>query len=356
MMFILLVFSGRMYVFGQAVSGSMDTDIMLMRQNGAPAFNCQFDSYTRFVPGVGVLGLKLCGLKCSELKGMTSWGNFAVSSAFSAVIMASVTEGLKYGVKRTRPDLSADNSFPSGHAATSFMLATILHKEYGQKFPWISFIGYGTAALSSAGRILNNKHWMSDVVTGAAIGIGSVHLGYYLSSLIFKDKSYQSDWQAVPIMIDPMHRYWGLDLTCGRRFILADKSLIDSSQVPLRSSVVAAELFAPVHPRFGLLANLGCSSMTCENANSFNAYNATVGMSYNLPFARVMEFQTKAALGYAWHKMAKGLDVQAGASLAVLAGNNFKIKAFAQYELMPCSNSLPYFNSIVLGWSTGFCW
>ena len=75
-MFILLVFSGRMYVFGQAVSGSMDTDIMLMRQNGAPAFNCQFDSYTRFVPGVGVLGLKLCGLKCSELKGNDELGEF----------------------------------------------------------------------------------------------------------------------------------------------------------------------------------------------------------------------------------------------------------------------------------------
>ena len=35
---------------------------------------------------------------------------------------------------------------------------------------------------------MNNRHWVSDVLTGAGIGILSTELGYAISDLIFKDK------------------------------------------------------------------------------------------------------------------------------------------------------------------------
>ncbi|MFR6416073.1 MAG: phosphatase PAP2 family protein, partial [Alistipes shahii] len=87
-----------------------------------------------------------------------------------------------------RPDGSSRNSFPSGHTATAFMTATMLHKEYGHRSPWYSIGGYTVATLTGVTRQLNNRHWMSDIMVGAGIGILATELGYFLADLIFKEK------------------------------------------------------------------------------------------------------------------------------------------------------------------------
>jgi hypothetical protein len=88
-----------------------------------------------------------------------------------------------------RPDGSTANSWPSGHTATSFVGATILHKEYGlTRSPWYSVAGYGVATATGVMRVLNNRHWISDVMSGAGIGILSAELGYALCDLLFKGK------------------------------------------------------------------------------------------------------------------------------------------------------------------------
>lgn len=88
-----------------------------------------------------------------------------------------------------RPDGSTANSWPSGHTANSFVGATILHKEYGlTRSPWFSVAGYGIATATGVMRVLNNRHWVSDVMSGAGIGIFAGELGYALSDLIFKGK------------------------------------------------------------------------------------------------------------------------------------------------------------------------
>ena len=104
-----------------------------------------------------------------------------VSDVFSVGAMAVTVNGLKYTIKRMRPDGSRRNSFPSGHTATAFMTATMLHKEYGWRSPWFSIGGYTAAAVTGVSRLLNNRHWMTDIAAGAAIGIGSVHLGYFIT-------------------------------------------------------------------------------------------------------------------------------------------------------------------------------
>ena len=86
------------------------------------------------------------------------------------------------------PDGSTRNSFPSGHTATAFMTATMLHKEYGHRSPWYSIGGYTLATLTGVTRQLNNRHWMSDVMVGAGIGILATEFGYFLADLIFKEK------------------------------------------------------------------------------------------------------------------------------------------------------------------------
>ncbi len=103
--------------------------------------------------------------------------------------MAGLVNGIKYTASEERPDGSTSNSFPSGHTATAFMAATILHKEYGlTRSLWYSVGGYTVATGIAAFRVMNNRHWVSDVLTGAGIGILSTELGYALSDLIFKDK------------------------------------------------------------------------------------------------------------------------------------------------------------------------
>jgi len=74
---------------------------------------------------------------------------------------------LKATVSRERPDGSNDRSFPSGHSANSFAVATVLDRRYGGVVRWIA---YGAAAFVAASRVIGNHHWFSDVVAGAVIG------------------------------------------------------------------------------------------------------------------------------------------------------------------------------------------
>ena len=101
-----------------------------------------------------------------------------MSNAFSGLLMAGFVNSIKYTVKEKRPDNTSNNSFPSGHTATAFMCATILHKEYGNKSPWYSIGGYTLAGLTGVTRQLNNRHWIGDILAGAGIGILSADLGY----------------------------------------------------------------------------------------------------------------------------------------------------------------------------------
>lgn len=64
----------------------------------------------------------------------------------------------------------------------------MMHKEYGDRSPWYSISAFTVATATGISRILNNRHWLSDVLAGAGIGILSTELGYYLADLIFKDK------------------------------------------------------------------------------------------------------------------------------------------------------------------------
>ena len=96
---------------------------------------------------------------------------------------------IKYSAKEMRPDGSTANSWPSGHTANSFVGATVLHKEYGlTRSPWFSVAGYSIATATGVMRVLNNRHWVSDVMSGAGIGIFAGEVGYALADLIFKGK------------------------------------------------------------------------------------------------------------------------------------------------------------------------
>jgi len=108
--------------------------------------------------------------------GLLIWGqysdndrfhSFTYSLAQATVINEGLVDGLKFAVGRTRPDKSDNRSFPSGHAATSFMIASVVQRYYGWK---AGIIAYSAATFIAFSRTRENKHWASDLTTGATLG------------------------------------------------------------------------------------------------------------------------------------------------------------------------------------------
>lgn len=77
-----------------------------------------------------------------------------------------LTEGLKYLFQERRPDSDARDSFPSTHAGAAFALAVVQsHYKPDQASYW-----YGAAVAVSASRVIDNRHYVHDVVGGAVVG------------------------------------------------------------------------------------------------------------------------------------------------------------------------------------------
>jgi hypothetical protein len=94
------------------------------------------------------------------------WQNIqSLSEAYAATLL--VTEGLKYSVRRMRPDGSDRLSFPSGHTSGSFAVAMVLQELYGYR---VGIPAFTLAGVTGLQRIHANKHWLTDVLAGALLG------------------------------------------------------------------------------------------------------------------------------------------------------------------------------------------
>lgn len=178
-----MVCVGLPLVVGGLVAMKEDKNFRQLRTDYFPRYKHTADDYLQYSPAVVMLGLKAAGVRSRS-----SWGRMVVSDAFSVALMAGLANGLKESLHVRRPDGSNTRSFPSGHTATAFMTATMLTKEYGYKSKWVGFGSYAMASGVGLMRMANNRHWLSDVMVGAGIGVISTELGYFLTDLIFKDK------------------------------------------------------------------------------------------------------------------------------------------------------------------------
>jgi membrane-associated phospholipid phosphatase len=93
---------------------------------------------------------------------------------------------LKYSVDRERPDQSDQRSFPSGHSASAFATAGVLQRHYGWK---VGVPAAAVAAYVATARVHDNRHYLSDVIFGGAMGIAAertvtLHAGRYGVSLV----------------------------------------------------------------------------------------------------------------------------------------------------------------------------
>jgi hypothetical protein len=95
---------------------------------------------------------------------------------------AIITHSIKRSSSKARPN-GAPHSFPSGHTSFVSTNATVLYREFKDSAPIIAYSGYGIAATTGAFRMINNKHWFSDVLVGAGIGILVTNVVYYFEPL-----------------------------------------------------------------------------------------------------------------------------------------------------------------------------
>ena len=169
----------------------------------------KFDDYIQYAPYVAVFGLDLCGVRAKH-----SFVERTLVVGTSVLIMGTSVIVTKQLTKIQRPDNSNYHSFPSGHTATAFLGAHILFREYKDVSPWIGVAGYAVAFTTGTMRMMNRKHWFSDVVTGAGVGILSAELSYLMLPVwqkLFRVKSRQSGLAITPIITT---NYYGIGGVC----------------------------------------------------------------------------------------------------------------------------------------------
>ncbi len=93
--------------------------------------------------------------------------SFVFSETQALALANAQVFALKLIFRRTRPDASNNNSFPSAHAANIFALATVTSHYYGKK---VGIPLYIVACLVAASRVERGSHFPSDVIFGAMLG------------------------------------------------------------------------------------------------------------------------------------------------------------------------------------------
>jgi membrane-associated phospholipid phosphatase len=137
------------------------------------SYRSHVDDYLQWAPYLEIPAVLLAGVESHSDR--VNLGLIVLKS--EAIMLGSV-----YIVKTLthvqRPDGSDNLSFPSGHTAQAFLAASIVHTEFRDKSQWYGIGAYTLATSVAAFRMINDKHWQSDVVAGAGFGILSAHLAY----------------------------------------------------------------------------------------------------------------------------------------------------------------------------------
>lgn len=136
-------------------------------------FRTQADNYLQYGPMIGWAGLSLAGVK-GRSQPLDRAGIALVAHGIMTVVVLS----LKQVTHELRPDGSDSYSLPSGHTALAFTGASLLDREFSGVSPWIPIGGYAMATSTGILRMTNDKHWVSDVLVGAGIGLLSTEVAY----------------------------------------------------------------------------------------------------------------------------------------------------------------------------------
>lgn len=360
------------YVSVPLITGALllkgeDTHFRNMRGEHIPKTYKRNETYIQYLPLAVTLGLKAFGVESRS-----SWGRMAVSGAAGGAIMLAATQSMKHLISTGRPDNSDDHSFPSGHTATAFVTATILHREYGHISPLVSIGGYATAAATGILRIRKNRHWASDVAAGAGIGILATELGYCITDALFRNKE--------------------LDIT-GREYIISNRGYKPSFvgirtgfNVPLgnfrlndildfrTSGGYCAAVEGAYFPgkNFGIGGKIGTASCNIitngrqAEPDRLELLNASAGVYASCPVSKRWLAGTKLTAGFVHYGNlylvsqtvdgGNGFGAGTGLSFTFRARKDMSVCFSADYDLLPpvSKSGGQYFHMLTLGVATAW--
>jgi hypothetical protein len=82
------------------------------------------------------------------------------------IVAQTIVIGMKQSIRRDRPTGECC-AFPSGHATSAFAAASVLERHFGYRGSWPALLAASYVATS---RLVDNRHFLSDVIFGAALG------------------------------------------------------------------------------------------------------------------------------------------------------------------------------------------
>ncbi len=140
-------------------------------------YNTNVEDYLTFAPMAQMYIADLAGVKSKN-----NWFDQSKYLFISNLFSVGITQLIKKSNQKLRPNGEAD-SFPSGHTTIAFTNATALYHELHDSSPILAYSGYAFATTVGFFRMANNRHYLSDVLVGAGIGIAVTNLVYYFKPL-----------------------------------------------------------------------------------------------------------------------------------------------------------------------------
>lgn len=348
-------------VVGGLLVKSEDDHFRSLRNDYLPRFDHHADDYLQYAPAAVMLGMKVAGVK-----GRSTWGRMLASDAASALLMAGVVNTLKQTTRVTRPDGSNNHSFPSGHTATAFMTATMLTKEYGHKSPWVSIGAYSVATATGLMRMANNKHWLSDVLTGAGIGILTTELGYGLTDLIFREKGLETTLSADTTAFSPrpsfVSLYLGVNIPLsGYDIDEAHKFRTSSGSTTGLEGAWFFNRYVGVGGRFTVSNTAIVVDGNQAEDNTFDALTLSAGAYFSCPLSPHWLVGSKVLGGWVRYPRLdlsaqriparQGFCAGSGLSLTYRATLHYGLRFFLDYNLIPSHSrgSREWMNTLTCG-------
>lgn len=165
-------------------------------------FHTELEDYTQYAPIAMMYTADLF-----KVPAKNSVWNQTKYLVFSEIGTAAVVHLLKTTLKVQRPNNGSFNSYPSGHTSQAFVASQVLFNEYKQTAPLLAYSGFAFSVSTGLLRIVNNRHWVPDVLLGAGIAMLVTNTIYYFEPLknwnpFKKNKKRNSEVGFIPSLRD----------------------------------------------------------------------------------------------------------------------------------------------------------